>query len=570
MATPAVAPVLSTPDTHIFEADTTLAVDPNSLPHLTDSELAVRYEIKRTVEEIRQGRHKRIALQFPDEMLVHAPRVFDALGRALTTWRKKDSKVTKGPGAERDESAEVADAVEQLSVKETAGEGRPYQEEETLFILGDTSYGACCVDEVAAEHVDADVVVHYGRSCLSPTARLPVIYVFTCRDLNLGMVMQTFALTFPDKDKKIVLMADIPYVSHISTLHDRLRQEGYSEVYATEVVSDSASPLPNRTVPARVKEDVERLRDYELFHIADPPPALLLTLSSRVGAIHIYPTDHVGAEPPKALLASSVMTLRRRYALLTSLSSASVFGILVNTLSVKNYLHILDHVKEQIEAAGKKSYTFVVGKINAAKVANFSEVGGWVVIGCWESSLIESKDFWKPIITPFELTLALKGDSERVWTGEWSSDFQAILIDDQQTGGKARTEDMTHDSRLAKEEVGHGDYGSDEESAPPEFDLRTGRYVSHSRPMLGSRATKGSDGDSTSKSLIKRGNGEIAQIGGVISPGAEFLRSQRTWQGLGSDFEVSYEQDGERGAVLEEGRSGHASGYVVGDDRSKT
>jgi diphthamide biosynthesis protein 2 len=36
-----------------------------------------------------------------------------------------------------------------------------------VFILGDTSYGECCVDEVNAEHNAADVVVHYGRSCLS-------------------------------------------------------------------------------------------------------------------------------------------------------------------------------------------------------------------------------------------------------------------------------------------------------------------------------------------------------------------------------------------------------------------
>ncbi len=48
-----------------------------------------------------------------------------------------------------------------------------------FYILADTSYGGCCVDEVAAKHVDADLVVHYGHACLSATARLPVIYVFT-------------------------------------------------------------------------------------------------------------------------------------------------------------------------------------------------------------------------------------------------------------------------------------------------------------------------------------------------------------------------------------------------------
>ena len=77
-------------------------------------------------------------------------------------------------------------------------------------------------------------------------------------------------------------------------------------------------------------------------------------------------------------------------------------------------LAILEHVKRLLASAGKKSYTFVVGKVNPAKIANFDEIGGWVVIGCWESSLIESKDFLKPLITPFELETALMRDDESV------------------------------------------------------------------------------------------------------------------------------------------------------------
>ena len=36
-----------------------------------------------------------------------------------------------------------------------------------FFILADTTYGSCCVDEVAANHANADLIVHYGRTCLS-------------------------------------------------------------------------------------------------------------------------------------------------------------------------------------------------------------------------------------------------------------------------------------------------------------------------------------------------------------------------------------------------------------------
>lgn len=221
-------------------------------------------------------------------------------------------------------------------------------------------------------------------------------------------------------------------------------------------------------------------------------------------------------------------------------------------------MHIVEHVKSQIQAAGKKSYTFVVGKVNAAKVANFSEIGAWVVIGCWESSLIDSKDFWKPVLTPFELELALKGDSERVWTGEWSSDFQSILQestqpeDDTARGNGFKT-DGESDDRNGSE------LDSEEESAPPDYDLRTGRYVSHTRPMRTSHLNASTGKNPPSDSLVRRAKGDLAVVGGETSPGAEYLKSKRIWKGLGSDFEIAYE---DAGAAIERGRSGIARGYT--------
>ncbi|KAF2116119.1 diphthamide biosynthesis protein 2 [Lophiotrema nucula] len=555
------APVLSTPDTHIFE-DPTPTIDISSLPRLSDEQIHLTYEIERTVREIREGRWKRIALQFPDQLLVDAPRVYGQLTRGLKKARSRRNG-TSAASSSRNSAVEeeLVAKLEETTVAE--------DKTERLFILADTSYGACCVDEVAAEHVDADVVVHYGRSCLSPPSRLPVVYVFTARELSIDAAIAAFKGTYSDKNQKIILMADIPYSHHIPTFHSRLEAEGYTGVHKTEIDHNPSSLLPNRTLPTGILDTKDALRDYQLFHISEPPKSLLLTLSSRVAAIHIYPTD---TPNPSALLASTSRTLNRRYALLTSLTTASVFGILINTLSVKNYMHMLSHVKAMIAAAGKKSYTFVVGKVNAAKVANFSEVGGWVVIGCWESSLIESADFWRPIITPFELGLALQSDDTRVWTGEWTGDFQAVLAKED---GPATAANGTNGTEAATS--GDGDYDSEEESQPPEFDLRTGRYVSHSRPMRTStpKATQQQIGSEetapASTALTKRANGDLAHVGNVVSPGAEFLRSNRTWQGLGSDYrseDTANSGGPERAAKVEEGRSGIARGYVVGDDAS--
>ena len=539
-------PVLSTPVTHILD-DQPSRLGAQTSSYISDEQLYLTYEIDRTVSTIRKEAYARIALQFPDEMLSDAPRVFEALNKDLKSTCSMDHKEEGGP------------------IKVVKTELPPTQSVMAkLYILADTSYGACCVDEIAAEHVNADAVVHYGRACLSPTTRIPVIHVFTKQPLpEQPRLIKEFENYYKNHQQKIILMADVTYQNHLHDIMTVLQHQSFSNLFLADIIHDPSSPLPNRTVPEEVKADISKLSEWQLFHIAEPPQALLLTLASRVGSIRIFPTSGSDSDDNgEPFVASTGRALNRRYALLTSVNTVSVFGILINTLSVKYYLHIVEHVKSQIQAAGKKSYTFVVGKVNAAKMANFSEVGAWIVIGCWESSLIDSKGFWKPVLTPFELDLALKRDEDRIWTGEWNSDFQKML--DKPNTESAQAPSSNGNGDIAQVTGTEGDYDSESESAPPEFDLRTGRYVSNSRPMR-STATLTENSPATKElvetSLIERVTSNLALVGGELSPGAEHLRSKRTWKGLGSDFEIAYE---ETGTSVEHGSGGIARGYTHG------
>ncbi len=539
-------PALSTPVTHIFDDQPSrLGAQTNS--YISDEQLYITYEIEQTVSKIRKEAYARIALQFPDGMLSDAPRVFEALSKDLKSTSLIDHKEQGRP---------INVVKTELPIAQSVAA--------KLYILADTSYGACCVDEVAAEHVNADVVVHYGRACLSPTARIPVVHVFTKQPLpEQPRLIKELEHFYKDRQQKTILMADVTYQNHLQGIMNVLQLQNFRNIFLADIIHDPSSPLPNRTVPEEVKADFSKLSEWQLFHISEPPQSLLLILASRLGSIRIFPTSGSDSdEYGEPFVASTSRALNRRYALLTSVNTVSIFGILINTLSVKNYLHIVEHVKSQIRAAGKKSYTFVVGKINAAKVANFSEIGAWVVIGCWESSLIDSKEFWKPVLTPYELDLALKRDEDRVWTGEWSSDFQKILEQPNTKSAQARI--LNRNGDIDQVTGTEGDYDSESESVPPEFDLRTGRYVSNARPMrYAASLTKDSpaSNEHLEKSLIKRVIGDLAVVGGEISPGAEHLRSKRTWKGLGSDFEIAYE---ETGTPVEEGSGGIARGYIHG------
>ncbi|KAF9869693.1 diphthamide biosynthesis protein 2 [Colletotrichum karsti] len=504
----AAPPVLSTPAEHIFEDPTPAAPPPSTSQSRSEDDLFSIYEIERTAREVKEAGWTRVALQFPDAMLRDAPWVAEALAKALGT-----------------------------------------PESHKVYILADTSYSACCVDEIAAEHVDAQVVVHYGRSCLSPTSRTPVIYVFTRHTLDIEQAVVAFQKEFPDKDTKVVVVADVTYQDHVPPLFTNLQSAGYTNLLRTEVVHNPAGMIPNRKIVGASEDETPEadLAEYSLFHVANPPPALLLALQTRMASLHVLSTENLSTDDPTRITNA---LLRRRFARVLTLATAGVVGILVNTLSVSNYLPSIDLLRRRISEAGKKSYTIVVGKLNAAKLANFAEVDGWVVVGCWESGLVEEDaGFFKPVITPFELEVALKPESERVWGIEW-------------WGG---IEKLDHNAVKREEEE-----LSEDESAPPEYDLRTGKLVS-SRPMrmpVRSANEAKANGESLAKpgqsALVRREVGEVATINGVLSPGAEYLRSQRTWQGLGTDY------DEEASTLVEEGRSGVARGYTVGEDAAKS
>ena len=58
-----------------------------------------------------------------------------------------------------------------------------------LFILADSTFGSCCVDLIAAKHVNADLVIHYGRACLGHTS-INVLYIFGKSYLNIDVFVE--------------------------------------------------------------------------------------------------------------------------------------------------------------------------------------------------------------------------------------------------------------------------------------------------------------------------------------------------------------------------------------------
>jgi 2-(3-amino-3-carboxypropyl)histidine synthase len=106
------------------------------------------FEIHKTIWRAKQLESKCIALQFPEGLLMFA--------------------------------CTIADIVERFTGAET-------------IIMGDVTYGACCVDDFTARALGADLMVHYGHSCLVPidTTSIKMLYVFVDIKIDNQHVIDT-------------------------------------------------------------------------------------------------------------------------------------------------------------------------------------------------------------------------------------------------------------------------------------------------------------------------------------------------------------------------------------------
>jgi diphthamide biosynthesis protein 2 len=235
-------------------------------------------------------------------------------------------------------------------------------------------------------------------------------------------------------------------------------------------------------------------------------------------------------------------------------------GIVVGTLSSAGYLSVIKRLRSIISAAGKKSYTFVMGKPNPAKLANFPECEVFVLVACPQTALLDSKEYLSPVITPFEAELAFS--QKRAWTGEYRLDFSGLAGDQGLEAGNGGVQEVD----------------SEDEEEEPRFSLISGAYESGS-------VVRGSQEGETSSAValvsndvralqVSEGARALTTFGGRkheggAKSGAEYLVSKRTYQGLSVPQYMRQENGTQAGGsekstpvvTVVKGRSGRAAGY---------
>lgn len=137
------------------------------------------FEIHKSVWRVKKAQAKQVALQFPEGLLMFA-----------TT---------------------IADIIEEHTGADT-------------IIMGDVTYGACCVDDFTARALGADFMIHYGHSCLVPidTTTINMLYVFVDIQIDLPHLVDTVKYNFPS-GSSIAMVSTIQFVTSLHACKEALK-----------------------------------------------------------------------------------------------------------------------------------------------------------------------------------------------------------------------------------------------------------------------------------------------------------------------------------------------------------
>lgn len=327
------------------------------------------FEIQKTIWRVKQLNSKKVALQFPEGLLMFA--------------------------------CAIADIVEEFSGAET-------------IIMGDVTYGACCVDDFTARALEADLLVHYGHSCLIPvdTTSIKMLYVFVDIKIDNHHLLETLRHNFTS-GATIGLVSTIQFVAALQSIQQLLLGE-YTVVIPRskplspgEILGCTSPKLPPE-VQALIYIGDGRFH-LESIMIANP-------------TVKAYRYDPYSKKFTHETYDHALMKSTRKEAIAKA-ASAKCYGLILGTLGRQGSPKVLNFLKEKMRVAGIDHIVVMLSEIFPEKLKLFQNVDAWIQVACPRLSIDWGTAFEKPLLNPYEAAVALNLSS---WNNqEYPMDYYA-------------------------------------------------------------------------------------------------------------------------------------------------
>lgn len=290
-----------------------------------------------------------------------------------------------------------------------------------VVILGDVTYGACCVDDYTAQALGCDFMIHYGHSCLVPVTKclIKVLYVFVEIVIDVDHVEALMKKYFLDSEyKRVALVSTVQFISTVHVLRQRLENASPN----TSFIIPQSKPLSQGEILGCTAPQLPGDIDCVLyvgdgrFHLE----AIMIANPQLQG--HYFRYDPYSKRFSSENYAHEVMHTRRKDAIALA-QKARTFGLILGTLGRQGSPAVLDQLKSLLEKHNKAHFVVLMSEIKPAKLKAFGDaVDCWVQVACPRLSIDWSGAFDKPLLTPYELNVALE---EIQWQPIYPMDFYA-------------------------------------------------------------------------------------------------------------------------------------------------
>ncbi|KAK9466868.1 putative diphthamide synthesis protein-domain-containing protein [Lipomyces arxii] len=336
------------------------------------------FEIHKCIHNIRRYKHTRVGLQMPEGLLIFACVIADIIER----FARPDAEVT-------------------------------------CVIMGDVTYGACCIDDYTALALGCDILIHYAHSCLVPVdvTQLRVLYVFVTIAIDESHLRKTLVANFAP-GSTIVLVGTIQFNAAIHAARAAADADKSSPI--TLLVPQS-SPLSRGEILGCTAPHINPNSTTAIVYVGDGRFHLEAAMIQNPG-VPAYRYDPYSRKFTRETYAHSEMLSIRQDAIATAKKATHV-GLILGTLGRQGNYNTFDRIRADLDAL-KIDYTLILlSEIFPQKLAQFQHIDAFVQVACPRLSIDWGYAFPKPLLTPYEASIAF--GSQQPW-----SDLDMVISQD--------------------------------------------------------------------------------------------------------------------------------------------
>ena len=307
-----------------------------------------------------------------------------------------------------------------------------------VILAADPCYGACDLVHDKMKMMGVELVAHMGHSQMNidsgmPTHFIPVTYdgapeiaeVIPILDSHRRIAKERLSSTgkeefseeeakekfldavgrfSPLEDSRLGLVGSIQHLHLLENYKKMLEEQGYDVEIPT---GGDRLTLPGQVLGCNYSGDSSKIGHYLFLGSGDfHPIGLVLHTGKPLAMLDPYTGDAT-----EMSLERIERILRQRFGLIMSVGDSSTFGILIGEKPGQMRRNLAIRMKRLLENHDKKGYLLALDHVGPDLI-DFYPVDAFVNTACPRIAIDDSTRYSKPLITPYELEVAL---GEKKW-----------------------------------------------------------------------------------------------------------------------------------------------------------